>query len=217
MNFFTPCLLFSKVAFSLSSGASVPLLASLLLTFTDKLRELWVIPIFFALVSGVSLVVAWLLGSLFRLDRPHRYASIDLYPFDSPQLFASHRNFAMAAAMIMNSNSLPVALLQSLVFTVPGLQWYRDETLDEVAARAITYLLLCGTMGQFVSSSPFCCVVTHPMTIAASLELWGSSTCQSCSYRRGRVHFTVTRRDWPNKCGHWRTRKPAPWRPLWGL
>ncbi|KAH9054106.1 auxin efflux carrier [Lactarius vividus] len=108
VNFFTPCLLFSKVAFSLTP---------------DKLRELWVIPIFFALVSGVSLVVAWLLGSLFRLDRPHR-------------------NFAMAAAMIMNSNSLPVALLQSLAVTM--------IPLDAIVGRAITYLLLCGTMGQFL-------------------------------------------------------------------
>ncbi|KAF8264504.1 auxin efflux carrier [Lactarius quietus] len=116
VNFFTPCLLFSKVAFSLSS---------------DKLQELWILPIFFALVSGVSLVVAWLLGSLLRLDR-------------------SHRNFAMAAAMIMNSNSLPVALLQSLVVTVPGLQWDKDDTQDAMVARAITYLLLCGTMGQFL-------------------------------------------------------------------
>ncbi|KAI9433477.1 auxin efflux carrier [Lactarius indigo] len=116
VNFFTPCLLFSKVAFSLSP---------------DKLRELWVIPIFFALVSGVSLGVAWLLGSLLKLDRPHR-------------------NFAMAAAMIMNSNSLPVALLQSLAVTVPGLQWGQDDTLDAIVGRAITYLLLCGTMGQFL-------------------------------------------------------------------
>ncbi|KAH9009963.1 hypothetical protein EDB85DRAFT_1341764 [Lactarius pseudohatsudake] len=44
---------------------------------------------FSRLSVAVSLVVAWLLGSLFRLDR-------------------THRNFAMAAAMIMNSNSLPV-------------------------------------------------------------------------------------------------------------
>ncbi|KAH9026011.1 auxin efflux carrier [Lactarius hengduanensis] len=141
VNFFTPCLLFLK------------------LPFLYKLRELWVIPIFFALVSGVSLVVAWLLGSLFRLDR-------------------THRNFAMAAAMIMNSNSLPVALLQSLAVTVPGLQWDQDDTLDAIVGRAITYLLLCGTMGQFVSLSLCCCVVTHPMTIAASLELWGPSTFQ---------------------------------------
>ncbi|KAI9439484.1 auxin efflux carrier [Lactarius psammicola] len=116
VNFFTPCLLFSKVAFSLSS---------------DELRELWVIPIFFALISGVSLVVAWLLGTLLGLD-------------------STHRNFAMAAAMIMNSNSLPVALLQSLAVTVPGLQWGQDDTLDAIVGRALTYLLLCGTMGQFL-------------------------------------------------------------------
>ncbi|KAN0129379.1 Membrane transport domain containing protein [Lactarius tabidus] len=116
VNFFTPCLLFSKVAFSLSA---------------DKLKELWILPIFFAVVSGVSLVVAGMLGSLLRLDRPHR-------------------NFAMAAAMIMNSNSLPVALLQSLVVTVPGLQWDDDDTLDTMVARALSYLLLCGTMGQFL-------------------------------------------------------------------
>ena len=59
----------------------------------------------------------------------------------------------MAAAMIMNSNSLPVALLQSLVVTVPGLQWDEDDTLDTMVARALSYLLLCGTMGQFVSLS----------------------------------------------------------------
>ena len=66
----------------------------------------------------------------------------------------------MAAAMIMNSNSLPVALLQSLVVTVPGLQRDKDDTLDDMVARAITYLLLSGTMGQFVSLSLCCCVIT---------------------------------------------------------
>lgn len=65
----------------------------------------------------------------------------------------------MAAAMIMNSNSLPVALLQSLVVTVPGLQWDQDDTLDAMVGRAITYLLLSGTMGQFVSLSLCLCVV----------------------------------------------------------
>ena len=82
----------------------------------------------------------------------------------------------MAAAMIMNSNSLPVALLQSLVVTVPGLQWDEDDTLDTMVARALSYLLLCGTMGQFVSLSLCCCIVTHVTTITASLELWGPST-----------------------------------------
>jgi len=50
VNFFTPCLLFSKVAFTLSS---------------DKFLTLWIIPLFFLLLTGVSLVVAWLLGSFF--------------------------------------------------------------------------------------------------------------------------------------------------------
>jgi predicted permease len=116
VNFFTPCLLFSKVAFFLSPA---------------KLRELWIIPIFFLLVSGVSLAVAWFLGNLFRL-RP------------------SQRNFAMAAATFMNSNSLPVALLQSLAVTVPGLRWGEDDTKDAIIGRALTYLLLCSTIGQFL-------------------------------------------------------------------
>ncbi|KAH8996352.1 auxin efflux carrier [Lactarius akahatsu] len=108
VNFFTPCLLFSKVAFILSPA---------------KLRELWIIPIFFLLVSGVSLVVAWFLGNVFRL-RP------------------SQRNFAMAAATFMNSNSLPVALLQSLRC--------HNDTKDAIIGRALTYLLLCSTIGQFL-------------------------------------------------------------------
>ncbi|KAI9465733.1 auxin efflux carrier [Lactarius psammicola] len=116
VNFFTPCLLFSKVAFFLSPA---------------KLRELWIIPIFFMLVSGVSLAVAWFLGNVFRL-RP------------------SQRNFAMAAATFMNSNSLPVALLQSLAVTVPGLKWGEDDTKDAIIGRALTYLLLCSTIGQFL-------------------------------------------------------------------
>ncbi|KAI0268517.1 auxin efflux carrier [Russula aff. rugulosa BPL654] len=116
VNFFTPCLLFSKVAFSLSA---------------DEFRELWIIPLFFILISGVSLVVAWILALVFRLNRPQK-------------------NFAMAAAMIMNSNSLPVALIQSLVVSVPGLAWGQDDTIDSMVGRALTYILLSGTMGQFI-------------------------------------------------------------------
>jgi len=39
----------------------------------EKLRELWIIPIFFLLVTGTSLGVAWLLGNLFRLKPSQRY------------------------------------------------------------------------------------------------------------------------------------------------
>jgi predicted permease len=56
----------------------------------------------------------------------------------------------MAAATFMNSNSLPVALLQSLAATVPELKWGEDDTKDAIIGRALTYLLLCSTIGQFV-------------------------------------------------------------------
>jgi len=58
----------------------------------------------------------------------------------------------MGATMIMNSNSLPVALLQALALSVPGLEWDQDDTVDSITGRALTYLLLCGTVGQLVSS-----------------------------------------------------------------
>jgi len=56
----------------------------------------------------------------------------------------------MAAAMIMNSNSLPVALLQSIAVSVPGLEGGQNDTADAIVGRALTYLLLSGTMGQFI-------------------------------------------------------------------
>jgi len=49
------------------------------LHFIDKLRELWIVPVFFILVSGVSLVIAWLLGFLFGLNPRQRYASFSSY------------------------------------------------------------------------------------------------------------------------------------------
>ncbi|KAA1474487.1 hypothetical protein DENSPDRAFT_804202 [Dentipellis sp. KUC8613] len=111
---FTPCLLFSKVAFTLTPG---------------KLKELWIIPLFFLAVTLVSMVVAWALGWLFRLKH-------------------SQRNFAMAASMFMNSNSLPIALLQALAKSVPGLEWGDDDSTDAMVGRALTYLTLCSTIGM---------------------------------------------------------------------
>lgn len=79
----------------------------------------------------------------------------------------------MAAAMIMNSNSLPVALIQSLVVSVPGLAWGQDDTIDSIVGRALTYILLSGTMGQFVSLnlSP---IVLKTSQFLDSLELRSS-------------------------------------------
>ncbi|KAF7986364.1 hypothetical protein HWV62_35378 [Athelia sp. TMB] len=114
VSLFTPALLFSKVAFFLSPA---------------KLRELWIIPIFFIVVTLLSMGVAFALGWLFGLKR-------------------SQRNFAMAAAMFMNSNSLPIALMQSLVVTVPHLKWGADDNADAMVGRALTYLVMYSTLGM---------------------------------------------------------------------
>jgi len=66
------------------------------------------------------------------------------------------RNFAMAAAMFMNSNSLPIALMQSLVVTVPGLKWDDDDNEDAMVGRALTYLVLHSTLGMVVRSRLQC-------------------------------------------------------------
>ncbi|KAL5480961.1 hypothetical protein ACEPAI_9902 [Sanghuangporus weigelae] len=114
VSLFTPALLFSKVAFSLTR---------------EKLRELWIIPIFFAILTVVSMISAYILGVVFRLKK-------------------SQRNFAIAAAMFMNSNSLPIALMQSLVVAVPNLKWDDDDSKSAMLGRALSYLVLSSTLGM---------------------------------------------------------------------
>ncbi|KAK7034558.1 hypothetical protein VNI00_012405 [Paramarasmius palmivorus] len=116
VSLFTPALLFSKVAFFLSP---------------EKLRELWIIPIFFVVVTVVSMAVSYILGTIFRLKK-------------------SQRAFAMAASMFMNSNSLPIALMQSLVVTVHGLKWSKDDNKNAMLGRALTYLVLYSTLGMIL-------------------------------------------------------------------
>lgn len=58
------------------------------------------------------------------------------------------RNFAIAAAMFMNSNSLPIALMQSLVVTVPNLKWDDDDSKSSMLGRALSYLVLSSTLGM---------------------------------------------------------------------
>ncbi|KAK7685570.1 hypothetical protein QCA50_011437 [Cerrena zonata] len=77
------------------------------------------------------MTVAFTLGWAFKLKR-------------------SQRSFAIASAMFMNSNSLPIALMQSLVVTVPGLKWDDDDNRDAMVGRALTYLVLYSTLGMIV-------------------------------------------------------------------
>ena len=71
---------------------------------------------------------------------------------DLPTAHAILRSFAIAAAMFMNSNSLPIALMQSLVVTVPGLKWEEDDDKNSMVGRALTYLVLYSTLGMVVRS-----------------------------------------------------------------
>ncbi|GJJ14944.1 hypothetical protein Clacol_009214 [Clathrus columnatus] len=115
VSLFTPALLFSKVAFSLTPA---------------KLKELWIIPIVFIVTTLTSMLVAYSFSYLLGLTR-------------------SQRAFAMAAAMFMNSNSFPVALMQSIILTSSNLlKWQKDDTKDAMIGRALSYLVLYSSMGM---------------------------------------------------------------------
>ncbi|KAF5310729.1 hypothetical protein D9619_007661 [Psilocybe cf. subviscida] len=119
VSLFTPALLFSKVAFYLTP---------------EKLRELWIIPIWFVIVTCASMAVARVLGWTFGLRQ-------------------SQRSFVAAAAMFMNSNALPIALMQSLVVSVPDLAWGSDDNKNAMLGRALTYLTMYSTLGMVVRYS----------------------------------------------------------------
>ncbi|KAJ9107705.1 hypothetical protein QFC21_001165 [Naganishia friedmannii] len=104
VSFATPALLGSKVAFSLTP---------------EKLKEMWVIPLGFVIITAVSAGVAWVMGTMFRLSRSQR-------------------------------NSLPIALIQSLVVEVPHLKWGKSDTRDAMLGRALTYLVLYSTLGMML-------------------------------------------------------------------
>ncbi|PCH35006.1 hypothetical protein WOLCODRAFT_165952 [Wolfiporia cocos MD-104 SS10] len=95
----------------------------------SKLAQLWVIPVFFVVTTVVSAIIGYAICVALKLK-------------------VTQRNFAVAAAMFMNSNSLPIALMQSLVTTVPGMKWGADDTSDAMIGRALTYLVVYSTLGN---------------------------------------------------------------------
>ncbi|POY75757.1 hypothetical protein BMF94_1167 [Rhodotorula taiwanensis] len=115
-SLFTPCLLFNKVAFSLTP---------------DKLAELYIIPIGFVLISAFSASVAYAMGRVAGLKK-------------------GQRNFAIACATFQNSNSLPIALLQSLIGEKLPLAWGPHDTRDGMLGRGLSYLVLFSSLGIIV-------------------------------------------------------------------
>ncbi|KAL8643525.1 MAG: hypothetical protein Q9226_008310 [Calogaya cf. arnoldii] len=115
---FTPCLIFTKLASQLTA---------------DKLPELAVIPVIFAVQTLVSYLCAIGVSRLFGFKkRP--------------------RNFVVAMGVFGNSNSLPISLVISLSQTIQGLHWDKipGDNDSEVAARGILYLLIFQQLGQLV-------------------------------------------------------------------
>lgn len=66
-------------------------------------------------------------------------------PFDLTLL-----NLVVACAMFQNSNSLPIALMQSLIGEKMPLSWGPHDTRDSQLGRALSYLVLFSTLGIIV-------------------------------------------------------------------
>ncbi|CCE79329.1 Piso0_001386 [Millerozyma farinosa CBS 7064] len=118
VDLFTPCLVFTKLASSLSF---------------KKMLDVIVIPIFYAMSTGISYICSRVTSSMFELNE-------------------SESDFVTAMAVFGNSNSLPVSLTLSLAYTMPGLLWEDepDDTPDKVASRGILYLLIFQQLGQIL-------------------------------------------------------------------
>ncbi|CUA76789.1 putative transporter C5D6,04 [Schizosaccharomyces pombe 972h-] [Rhizoctonia solani] len=154
----------------------------------EKLQELWIIPIFFVGITIVSSLVAWVLGTVFGLKR-------------------SQRNFAIAASAFQNSNSLPIALMQSLVVTVHELKWGKGDTKDAMLGRALTYLVLYSTLGMILrwSYGVHLLAQADEETLAANEQpveteplLYEDRVAQgSISRPKSRVSFTVDPSETP--------------------
>mmetsp|Transcript_3152 Transcript_3152/g.3073 ORF Transcript_3152/g.3073 Transcript_3152/m.3073 type:complete len:513 (+) Transcript_3152:93-1631(+) len=116
VDLFTPCLVFTKLAPSLSF---------------EKMVDILIIPIFYAVSTGISYGCSQVVGWLLSLNNPET-------------------DFITAMAVFGNSNSLPVSLTLSLASTLPNLLWddIEGDTSDKVASRGILYLLIFQQLGQ---------------------------------------------------------------------
>ncbi|PKI83151.1 hypothetical protein MVES_002919 [Malassezia vespertilionis] len=103
---------------------------------------------------NVSLLTPALLFSkvAFSLN-PERLTELAIVPFGfvAVTLVSAFAAFVMSRAITPNSNTLPIALIQSLVITVPRLHWIRNgidnDSPNDMLGRALTYLVLFSTLG----------------------------------------------------------------------
>lgn len=118
VDLFTPCLIYSKMAKALSLA---------------KILEISIIPLFFAVSTGISYFSGKLVSIVLGLD-------------------TDETNFVIGNSIFGNSNSLPVSLTLSLAYTLPNLAWDQipNDTRDNVASRGLLYLLIFQQIGQML-------------------------------------------------------------------
>ncbi|KAF9962639.1 hypothetical protein BGZ72_000059 [Mortierella alpina] len=99
----------------------------------EQFKAFWPIPLFFVFFSAISWAVARI-GSR-------------LLGFSSDE-----EKFVTASILFSNTNSLPMALIQSLALSAAGSRLLRDEhdTKEQVAARGISYILFYAIFGNLV-------------------------------------------------------------------
>ncbi|KAK3847381.1 MAG: membrane transport protein-domain-containing protein [Linnemannia gamsii] len=98
-----------------------------------QFKAFWPIPVFYVLFSLCSWIVAKVGSRLFRFSK-------------------DEEKFVIASIVFSNTNSLPMALLQSLAFSAAGDRLLRDadDTREAVAARGISYILFYAIFGNLV-------------------------------------------------------------------
>ncbi|KAH7046341.1 auxin efflux carrier [Linnemannia elongata] len=118
LYFLTPCLLFTKMASTIT---------------WDQFKSFYPIPIFYLFFSLTSWTIAKLGSRFLGFSR-------------------DEEKFVIASVFFSNTNSLPMALVQSLAMSGAGGRLLRDEGDDRqlVAARGMSYILFYAIFGNLV-------------------------------------------------------------------
>lgn len=170
VDLFTPALIFSKLASSLSLA---------------RLLEVFIIPVLFAVTTGVSYGASLIVSKWLNLTEPES-------------------NFVTAMSVFGNSNSLPVSLTLALAYSLPNLEWedIPNDSPDKVASRGLIYLLIFQQLGQMLrwswgynkllKSQPHDVVFHQTYVLSGDQEQQPLRDCIPNSYQPGLLYETST-------------------------
>lgn len=101
----------------------------------------------FVILSGASALIAYLMGTAFRLSRSQRAFAIACATFMNRCAVRSTNPHVLVLMPSDYSNSLPIGLMQSLTYTVDELHWGKHDSHEAMLGRALSYLVLFSTLG----------------------------------------------------------------------